>query len=66
MCRASARTEVWVRVPLDPPKRRGGFYIHTLVRVPPATSADQVAAHLTTLVAPILRERRSRNRGGMA
>jgi putative ABC transport system permease protein len=51
------KDEVWVRVPLDPPKRRGGFYIHTLVRVPPATSADQVAARLTTLVAPILRER---------
>jgi predicted permease len=51
------KDEVWVRVPLDPPKRRGGYYIHTLVRVPPATGADQVAARLTTLVVPILRER---------
>src|SRR4029079_10474877 len=51
------KDEVWVRVPLDPPKRRGGFYIHTLVRVPPATRADQVGARLTTLVVPMLRER---------
>ncbi len=49
--------EIWVRVPLDAPKRRGAFYIHTILRVPPAIAADQAAARLTALVTPILRER---------
>ena len=49
--------EVWVRQPLDPPKRRGGFYIHAVVRVPPGITADQAARRLTTLVTPILRDR---------
>ena len=49
--------EVWVRVPLDPPKRRGGYYIHVLVRVPTGVTADQAAARLTAVVTPLLRER---------
>jgi putative ABC transport system permease protein len=51
------KDEVWVRVPMEPPTRRGGYYIHTLVRVPPAVGSDQVAERLTTVVAPVLKAR---------
>jgi putative ABC transport system permease protein len=49
--------EIWVRAPLDPPTRRGGFFVHTIVRVPSGVTPSQAAARLTTLVAPILRDR---------
>jgi putative ABC transport system permease protein len=49
--------ELWVRVALDPPKRRGGYWIHGLVRVPRGSSADQAAARLTALVTPVLHDR---------
>jgi predicted permease len=51
------KDEVWVRAQLKPAKRRGGFFIHTLVRVPPAVTADQVADRLTAVVAPVLKAR---------
>jgi putative ABC transport system permease protein len=51
------KDEVWVRAQLNPARRRGGFFIHTLVRVRPGMSAEQVADRLTAVVSPVLKAR---------
>ena len=51
------KDEVWVRAQLNPARRRGGFFIHTLVRVPPGVAAEQVADRLTAVVSPVLKAR---------
>ncbi len=49
--------QIWVSVPFDPPKRRGGFFVNTIVRVPRGLDAESAATRLTGMVTPILHDR---------
>jgi putative ABC transport system permease protein len=47
----------WIKLQPGRPTWRGPFFLGTVVRVPSMSSADAVAARLTALATPILRER---------
>jgi putative ABC transport system permease protein len=51
------RGDVWIKGVWDPPTRRGPFYLMTILRTHSGTTAAAAAKELTSLVAPIMRER---------
>jgi putative ABC transport system permease protein len=49
--------DVWVRGQLPPPKRRGPYFMHLVIRLNPGIDAEAAAPRLTEIATPILQER---------
>jgi predicted permease len=49
--------DVWIRARIDPPKRRGPFYMQLVVRLDRGLDPNFAGQRLTQLVVPVLRDR---------